>query len=277
MPNVPVVAMIVVENLTSNNLREVSMVIEGVTCVLGDWDRDKEELVNSIVGKTKFKGRIFKYPEVTLKGDQIRVIPREFARINVKASQFLNYFAKKYGGDCKAVMELLQVEDKKLAEMGELELFKVYLAQAFFGKVSLIISEDFLELFEEQAKVLAIKYLLKASRLVRSPLLLFTSSAEHLDFCDRIYVIYGGRVLEEGKRELYHPYSVTLKNSVISLGRPMEKLKVIEVGKPSNRGCPFHDYCYAVKDRELFKKCVMQMPPMFAKEGNKVACWLYEG
>ncbi|MEW9491648.1 MAG: hypothetical protein TQ35_0005535 [Candidatus Aramenus sulfurataquae] len=270
--------MIVVENLSSKKLHDVSMVIEGITCVLGDWDKDKEQLVSALLGKTKFEGKVFKYPEGTLRREQVRVIPREMERINVKASQFLKYLARKYGGNCEAIMSFLQIEDKKMTEMGDLELFKVYLAQAFMGKVSLIISEDFLELFEEQAKVKAIKYLVKTANLVKSSLLLFTSSAEYLDFCNRTYVIYGGRVLEEGKRELFHPYAVTLRNSAISLGKPMERLEVIEIGKPSERGCPFHEYCYATKNnKELFKKCLMHMPPMFAKDGNKVACWLYEG
>ena len=100
------------------------------------------------------------------------------------------------------------------------------------------------------------------------------------DLCTRIYVMYGGIVVEEGTDEdiFYrgkHPYTWGLLRSVPNPKRNnKEKLIPIE-GQPPDllkppAGCPFAERCeYAMKI------CMEKQPPMFeVNEGHKAACWL---
>ncbi|MFP3164667.1 MAG: hypothetical protein RXQ76_02295 [Acidianus sp.] len=79
-------------------------------------------------------------------------------------------------------------------------------------KAYFIIAEDFLELMEEQLKYKALK-MIKIVSIINGDLILFSSSTKNLEVCKRIYVIYGGKLIEESySKELLHPYSLTLIN-----------------------------------------------------------------
>jgi len=270
--------MIFIKNLTTENIHGITLAIDGITCILGDWDKDKSDLVDVLLGRKRFSGEVSYFNGLEkISPSNIRLIPRNLERPKIFVSQILKLFSKRYSGNYEVIMNFLNLNDVEMNRLEEFEVFKVYLSSVFFGKTKLIITEDFLELIEEQAKYLALKYLIKAAKMLNSTLLLFMSSAEYSEICSKIYVIYGGKILEEGKKELYHPYSQTMQRSVITIGKKFEKIDVVEVGKPSDKGCPFHDYCYAAKnDKLLFRKCALQEPPFFIKGGNKVACWLYE-
>jgi hypothetical protein len=264
----------IIKNLVTENIHGITLLIEGITCILGDWDKDKSDIVDVLLGRKQFSGEI-NYLDIS--PSNIRLIPRNLEKPKISVSQLLKLFSKRYGGDYKLIMNFLNINDAQINELEDFDVFKVYLSSVFFGKTKLIISEDFLELMEEQAKYLALKYLLKVSKVLNSDLLIFMSSAEYSKICSKIYVIYGGKVLEEGKREFYHPYSQMIQRSLISIGKKFEKIDITEIGKPSEKGCPFHDYCYAIKkDKALFKKCALQEPPFFVKGENNVACWLYD-
>jgi len=70
--------------------------------------------------------------------------------------------------------------------------------------------------------------------------------------CDRVNVMYAGRILESGDvrrmlREPRHPYTVALMESVPKLGQKRERLYQIQ-GQPPDllqlpAGCPFYDRC----------------------------------
>lgn len=100
------------------------------------------------------------------------------------------------------------------------------------------------------------------------------------DLCTRIYVMYGGIVVEEGSdKEIFynprHPYTWGLLKSVPNPKSGVkEKLIPIE-GQPPDLlnppvGCPFAARCdYAMKI------CLEKQPPLFnIKEGHNAACWL---
>ena len=99
------------------------------------------------------------------------------------------------------------------------------------------------------------------------------------ELCDRVMVMYGGRVVEEATvEELFlrprHPYTAGLLDSMPTLEeRRQESLKTIE-GMPPNMarmpaGCAFHPRCEYASER-----CVEEMPALEGSGGDGfVACW----
>lgn len=100
------------------------------------------------------------------------------------------------------------------------------------------------------------------------------------DICDRVNVMYGGIIIEQGhKRDIFyksrHPYTWGLLQSVpnpIKLHK--ERLKPIE-GQPPDllnppEGCPFFQRCsYSME------VCRKHMPQLYdLGNGHKSACWL---
>ena len=95
---------------------------------------------------------------------------------------------------------------------------------------------------------------------------------------DRVVVMYGGRVMEEGPVQAIfdaalHPYTKALLASIP--GRTPGKRRLVEIPgaspNPANppTGCPFHPRC-TVADA----KCAAEAPPFAAIEpGRAAACW----
>jgi peptide/nickel transport system ATP-binding protein len=96
--------------------------------------------------------------------------------------------------------------------------------------------------------------------------------------CDRVNVMYAGRILESGDvrrmlRHPRHPYTVALMESVPKLGQRRERLYQIQ-GQPPDllklpAGCPFYDRCPIRMDicREAFP------PATPLEDGGYVHCW----
>jgi oligopeptide/dipeptide ABC transporter ATP-binding protein len=104
---------------------------------------------------------------------------------------------------------------------------------------------------------------------------------QHL--CDRVAVMYLGRVVEEARAaDLYarplHPYSVALLSAVPEIDPDKKRARIIlegDVPSPSSPppGCAFHPRCplYAKKDRPEI--CRSSPPPLAEKApGHRAAC-----
>lgn len=98
------------------------------------------------------------------------------------------------------------------------------------------------------------------------------------DVCDRVLVMYGGLIMEEGSvNDIFyrpsHPYTVGLLKS-IATGDSDERLVPI-VGTPPDllappEGCPFFARC-----DHAMEVCRKQQPEHFTMgEGHRSACWL---
>lgn len=97
------------------------------------------------------------------------------------------------------------------------------------------------------------------------------------DICDRVAIMYAGRVVEYAdKRELFtnptHPYTVGLFNSVPDIDEDIEKLNVIPGLMPDPMelpsGCTFHPRC-----RHAQPQCMSQKPEVIeTAPGHFVAC-----
>ena len=98
------------------------------------------------------------------------------------------------------------------------------------------------------------------------------------DVCQRIVVMYGGLIMEEGtKRDIFynpkHPYTMGLLKSIPKVTDEKQRLVPI-LGTPPDllhppTGCPFCSRCnYAMRI------CKEEQPPYFEDEkGHKVMCW----
>lgn len=101
------------------------------------------------------------------------------------------------------------------------------------------------------------------------------------EMCDRVVVMYAGRVVEEaGVFELFetpkHPYTKGLIGSVPKIGQMKERLESIKgnVPNPNNlpKGCKFAPRCDVA-----MPQCLEEDPPEIKLEnGRKCRCWLYK-
>lgn len=103
-------------------------------------------------------------------------------------------------------------------------------------------------------------------------------------FCERVFVMYGGRIIEQGPvddliRNPRHPYTQALL-AAIPDPDPENALRVREVppGEPPSllhppSGCRFHPRCPAF----MQGICEVEIPPDFEpSQGHRVACYLYD-
>jgi oligopeptide/dipeptide ABC transporter ATP-binding protein len=104
------------------------------------------------------------------------------------------------------------------------------------------------------------------------------------ELCDRVIVMYGGRVVEEGDVHTIfaaprHPYTVGLMNSLPKLTEDEEWLHPIPGAPPSliNRpsGCAFHPRCFLSQGRP---QCREAVPALVAMDdaGHQAACHFSE-
>jgi peptide/nickel transport system ATP-binding protein len=99
--------------------------------------------------------------------------------------------------------------------------------------------------------------------------------------CDRVAVLYAGRVAEIGPvgdviHRPRHPYTSGLMGSIPAMGQERERLLQIDGAMPRlnaiPRGCAFNPRCPQVMDR-----CRQERPELVQAGGTQVACWLVQG
>jgi peptide/nickel transport system ATP-binding protein/oligopeptide transport system ATP-binding protein len=97
------------------------------------------------------------------------------------------------------------------------------------------------------------------------------------EIVDRVVVMYGGKVVEDGpveaiERAPRHPYTSLLKACVPSLSGPVGPLTAIEGAPPRlgrlPAGCPFSPRC-----PDAIESCASEMPALIAEAGHRTACW----
>lgn len=99
--------------------------------------------------------------------------------------------------------------------------------------------------------------------------------------CDRVYIMYAGKIVEHG--DVYalfdrpkHPYVDGLLRCVLSIDEFREELIEIKGAVPDlinpPTGCRFYPRC-----SNRMKRCHQETPPPFEVErGHYVSCWLYK-
>ncbi|GHA19042.1 ABC transporter ATP-binding protein [Devosia pacifica] len=129
-----------------------------------------------------------------------------------------------------------------------------------------------------QAQVLELMKSIRAS--VNTAILLISHDLGVIaDLCERVVVMYSGRIVEEGSVESIfskpeHPYTRGLLQSIPRLDDDRKRLYQIAGTVPMagsvKKGCPFYARCDLRVD-----KCAAEMPPMFEfSKQHKAACWV---
>lgn len=103
-----------------------------------------------------------------------------------------------------------------------------------------------------------------------------------MEICDRIAIMYAGKIVEEGSikaiiEKPLHPYTIALLASIPKIGSKRSRLSAIPGEPPDMRsppdGCRFHPRC-ALR----FKPCDRLEPPLIQYiDGRRIACFLYGG
>jgi oligopeptide/dipeptide ABC transporter ATP-binding protein len=98
--------------------------------------------------------------------------------------------------------------------------------------------------------------------------------------CDRVAVMYAGRVVESGPtadlmEQPAHPYTEALLSSVPDLRRPAQRLVQIEGQPPSiydlPTGCPFAPRC-----RDVMPRCHQEYPELTeVGTSHTASCWKF--
>jgi oligopeptide transport system ATP-binding protein len=99
--------------------------------------------------------------------------------------------------------------------------------------------------------------------------------------CERVIVMYGGMIMEEGLvdeifYETAHPYTIGLKKSIPDIHRSGGNRLYSIAGSPPSlihppRGCPFCARC-----EKAMKVCVEHCPPYFQiSPTHRSMCWLH--
>lgn len=100
------------------------------------------------------------------------------------------------------------------------------------------------------------------------------------EFCDRVAVVYGGRVVEQETVEQIfshtqnHPYTVGLLNCIPDLESTAKRLIPIpgQMADPTQlpEGCYFADRC-----QHCMEICRKEQPKMYNQDGHQVLCHLF--
>lgn len=135
-----------------------------------------------------------------------------------------------------------------------------------------------------QAQILDLMRHLQA-RLHTSIILITHDLGVVAEMCDRVIVMYAGRIVEEAEvvdlfQRAKHPYTVALIGSTPVLGQADKELVTIPGSVPNlvdlPPGCKFAPRCLARIEHGL-RRCAEEEPELkMVAPGHWVRCWLYE-
>jgi oligopeptide/dipeptide ABC transporter ATP-binding protein len=153
---------------------------------------------------------------------------------------------------------------------------RVMIALAIINEPSVLVADEPTTALDAtiQAQILE---LLQEQAATRAVLLITHDIGVAAAMCDRVAVVYAGRLAESGDsvRTLQHPrhpYSAGLLNAVPRFDRDRRALVPIAGSPPSPAdvlpGCPFAPRCPNAVDR-----CPGDRPPLVEHDGRMLACW----
>ncbi len=159
---------------------------------------------------------------------------------------------------------------------------RVVIALALAHKPALIIADEPTTALDVSVQAQIIALLKRLARDHRAAVMLVSHDMGVIaETCDRVAVLYAGRVAEIGPvahvvSAPNHPYSQGLMASIPRIGARHTELAHIEGSMPRPGsvppGCAFHPRC-----PHRFDPCDQERPDLMPGSGSAAACWLLRG
>jgi len=159
---------------------------------------------------------------------------------------------------------------------------RVVIALALAGEPRLIVADEPTTALDVSVQAQITALLRRLSRERGLAVMLITHDMGVVaDTCDRVAVMYAGRIAEIGPvedivRRPAHPYTAGLMGAIPGLAAPRERLVQIDGAMPRltaiPSGCAFHPRCPRV-----FEPCATRRPDLMPAGATQAACWLHEG
>ena len=157
---------------------------------------------------------------------------------------------------------------------------RVVIALALCAEPKLVIADEPTTALDVSIQAQVIALLRRLAREHGTAVLLVTHDMGVIaETCDRVAVMYAGRVIEVGSvaavvHRPSHPYTEGLMASIPALGARMDRLAQIDGAMPRLNaippGCPYNPRCPKVFDR-----CRRDRPELMPAKETRAACWLY--
>jgi peptide/nickel transport system ATP-binding protein len=158
---------------------------------------------------------------------------------------------------------------------------RVVIALALAGQPRLVVADEPTTALDVSVQAQVISLLKRVCKEHGTAVMLITHDMGVIaETCDRVAVMYAGRVVELGPVQAIihapaHPYTAGLMGAIPSLGHDRERLVQIEGAMPRldaiPSGCAFHPRCPRVMPR-----CHTERPVMLPIGEVQAACWLHD-
>jgi len=257
----------------------------------------------SVSGKILFRGRnLLECSEremASIRGREIAMVfqdPMTFLNPTMKVIDQISESVHLYEGDKTEVRartnELLQMvylSPDQLAKLYPHELSggmlqRAMIAMALAHRPSILILDEPTTALDVTIERQILTLLKELHQKFKMSILLITHNLGIIcDLCERVYVMYAGKIVEVG--DIYaifenplHPYLKGLLDSVLSIDEFKKTLVTIQGVVPDMAnppsGCRFHPRCKYAQER-----CKQTEPTLMGTSDMEhfVACWLYRG
>lgn len=184
--------------------------------------------------------------------------------------------------EIRAVMKKLSISEEKIKcyphELSGGMLQRIVGAMVILCKPQLIIADEPTTALDVSIQLQYLKLLKQIQREYHTSIIFISHDIKVVSMmCDRIAVMYGGRVVEQGSTEdlMKHPahhYTRALFRSGNMGGIPHEEYETIEGNPPDlhqkSKGCPFADRC-----KHARQECSESLPELVTFEnGHEALC-----
>ena len=158
---------------------------------------------------------------------------------------------------------------------------RVVIALALAGNPQLIVADEPTTALDVSIQAQIISLLKRLCREHGAAVMLVTHDMGVIaETCDRVAVMYAGRVVEIGPvgdviHAPAHPYTAGLMGSIPAMDVDRERLLQIDGAMPRlnaiPRGCAFNPRC-----PKVFERCREERPDLLAAGATRAACWLHD-
>ncbi|CAG0992355.1 Oligopeptide transport ATP-binding protein OppD [Burkholderiales bacterium] len=158
---------------------------------------------------------------------------------------------------------------------------RVVIALALAAEPKLIVADEPTTALDVSIQAQIIQLLKRLCKVHGAAVMLVTHDMGVIaETCDRVAVMYAGRVVEIGPvgeviHRPQHPYTAGLMGSIPAMDEDRERLLQIDGAMPRLNaipaGCAFNPRC-----PQAFERCRRERPELIASGANRAACWLHD-